>query len=513
MKKLLHIFSLFSLLYLEEAQSNDGKSHIEQGNKLLSAGQFADALTHYHFAIEEDPSNYMTFFRRATAYLAVGKSKSALPDLDQVLVLKPDFKAARMQRASVKLKQGRLAEAEEDYRDVLQQDPSHAEASQQMSLLPNLHDAIYHSDAMASQQDLQAAIHYISIAIEVCLWDASLYEKRASYYVTLGDISRAIQDIRPTTKLIPDNTAAYLQLSLLLYDVGEADESLKEIRECLKLDSEHKQCHKHYKQVKKVVKQLNDVSQAIERGDWLACIEGAEKVRKTESNAEAILDKLESHLCTCHTEEKHVDQGLSHCNNVLTKHPDDVDALCSRADLYILDEKLEMAIEDFKAAESINGQLRKVQEGLERAQKLLKQSKKRDYYKILGVKRTANKKEISKAYRKMAQKWHPDQYKEGEEKKEAEKMFIDIAAAKEVLSNPEKREKFDQGEDPLDPEEQQGGQQWQGFNPFGHGGFGFKFHFNWGVVDGFKVFYGWFLWFDIQVRVCGFGEGMVGVFW
>ena len=45
------------------------------------------------------------------------------------------------------------------------------------------------------------------------------------------------------------------------------------------------------------------------------------------------------------------------------------------------------AINDYKAAEQINGDLRRVQEGLKRAQKLLKQSKKRDYYKILGVKR------------------------------------------------------------------------------------------------------------------------------
>jgi len=82
-----------------------------------------------------------------------------------------------------------------------------------------------------------------------------------------------------------------------------------------------------------------------------------------------------------------------------------------------------------------------------------------------------------KSYRKLAVKWHPDQYK-GEDKKKAEKMFIEIAAAKEVLSDPEKRAKYDSGEDPLDPEAQQGGgQPWPGGFPFGEG-FQFKFHFN-----------------------------------
>ena len=94
--------------------------------------------------------------------------------------------------------------------------------------------------------------------------------------------------------------------------------------------------------------------------------------------------------------------------------------------------------------------------------------------------RTATKSEISKAYRKLAVKWHPDQYK-GEDKKKAEKKFIEIAAAKEVLSDPEKRAKFDAGEDPLDPEAQGGGGGGWPFHPgggFGGQGFQFKFHFN-----------------------------------
>lgn len=49
--------------------------------------------------------------------------------------------------------------------------------------------------------------------------------------------------------------------------------------------------------------------------------------------------------------------------------------------------------------------------------------------------RNANKRTIQKAYRKLAQKWHPDNFSDEKEKKAAEKKFIDIAAAKEVLSD------------------------------------------------------------------------------
>lgn len=78
----------------------------------------------------------------------------------------------------------------------------------------------------------------------------------------------------------------------------------------------------------------------------------------------------------------------------------------------------------------------------------------------------------------MAQKWHPDAY-QGDQKKLAEKKFIDVAAAKEVLTDPEKRRQFDSGEDPLDPEANQGSRGPSPFHHFQHGSpFQFKFHFN-----------------------------------
>ncbi len=63
----------------------------------------------------------------------------------------------------------------------------------------------------------------------------------------------------------------------------------------------------------------------------------------------------------------------------------------------------------------------------------------RDYYEVLGVSRTASADEIQKAYRKLARKYHPDINKT----KEAEDRFKEINEANEVLSDPEKRKKYD----------------------------------------------------------------------
>lgn len=87
----------------------------------------------------------------------------------------------------------------------------------------------------------------------------------------------------------------------------------------------------------------------------------------------------------------------------------------------------------------------------------------RDFYEILGVSKSASEKEIKSAYRKLALEWHPDRNKSSE----AEKKFKEINEAYEVLSDPKKKQAYDQfGHQAFT----QGGQPPPGGFPFGFGG-------------------------------------------
>ena len=85
---------------------------------------------------------------------------------------------------------------------------------------------------------------------------------------------------------------------------------------------------------------------------------------------------------------------------------------------------------------------------------------KRDYYEVLGVSKNATADEIRKAYRKLAIKYHPDK-NPGD--KEAEDKFKEAAEAYEVLSDQEKRSKYDQFGHSMGP---------QGFGGGSYGGGG-----------------------------------------
>ena len=65
----------------------------------------------------------------------------------------------------------------------------------------------------------------------------------------------------------------------------------------------------------------------------------------------------------------------------------------------------------------------------------------RDYYKVLGVERKASEAEIKSAYRKLARKFHPDV---NPNNKEAEAKFKELNEAYQVISDPEKRKKYDE---------------------------------------------------------------------
>ena len=98
-------------------------------------------------------------------------------------------------------------------------------------------------------------------------------------------------------------------------------------------------------------------------------------------------------------------------------------------------------------------------------------AEKRDYYEVLGISKGASDDEIKKAYRKMAKQYHPDLHPDDPE---AAEKFKEVNEANDVLSDPQKRQRYDQfGHAGVDPSYGAGAGGMGGFGGFSGEGFDF----------------------------------------
>ena len=136
---------------------------------------------------------------------------------------------------------------------------------------------------------------------------------------------------------------------------------------------------------------------------------------------------------------KDVDQAIQYNPNYAT-------AYIRRALIY---EELKMfddAKSDLSKAKELDPRNTKIDGYMNEANQKSEKARNRDYYQILGINRNATQAEIKKAYRKLALKYHPDRNSESEQtKKVAQRKFQDVSDAYSVLSDPKKKEMFDQG--------------------------------------------------------------------
>lgn len=213
-------------------------------------------MSEYGFLSDGDPTNYLTHYKRGTVYLALGKAKFALHDLDKVLELNAGFIPARLQRGNILLKQANFDEAEANFMDVvcvivifgslasstrmqrsmvfffvillqLSVEPNNRDAVNALEKLYPAREDMKFIDSLVYSGDHATAVHEITRLIEVCPWSSHLRERRAESYLEIGDYMSAISDIRSTTKLLSDNTEGFFKLSTWLYRLGQVDEALK----------------------------------------------------------------------------------------------------------------------------------------------------------------------------------------------------------------------------------------------------------------------------------------------
>lgn len=433
-------------------------------------------------AVGDKPGNSAELFERVSQSVKVKRYSEALDDLNAAIEADPTLSEAYWHRASILRQICRYEESEKTYKKFLELNPGNSAAEKELSQLSQSQSALDTASNLFGTGGFTKALDYIDKVVLVfspaC---AKAKLLKVKLLLAAKDYSSAISETGYMLKEDENNLEALLLRGRAYYYLADHDVAIRHYQKGLRLDPEHGELKKAYFGLKNLLKKTKSAEDNVNKGKLRLAVEDFKGALSLDPNHLAHNVHLHLGLCKVLVQLGRGKDALISCTEALNIDEDLIDALVQRGEAKLLTEDWEGAVEDLKSAAQRSPQDMNIREALMRAEKSLKLSKRKDWYKILGVSKTAPVSEIKRAYKKLALQWHPD--KNVDNREEAEAQFREIAAAYEVLGDEEKRTRYDRGEDIEDMGMGGGG---GGFNPFGGGGQQFTFHFEGGFPGGFN---------------------------
>ncbi|CAL0309865.1 unnamed protein product [Lupinus luteus] len=435
------------------------------------------------------PENSAELFERVSESIKVKRYTEALNDLNAAIEADPNLSEAYLFRASVLRQLCRYEQSEKSYKKVLELKPGHSTAEKELSQLLQAKSALETAQSLYDLGNFTKSLEYIDKVVLV-FSPACTKAKLLKVNLLIGDkdYEGAIAESGFILKEDENNLEALLLRGRAYYYLADHDVATRHFQKGLRLDPEHGQLKKAYFGLKNLLKKSKIAEDNASKGKLRVAVEEFKTALAVDPDHLAHNVNLHLGLCKVLVRLGRGKDALNSCSEALKINEELTEALVQRGEAKLLTEDWEGAVEDIKSAAQKSPQDRDIREALMRAEKALKMSKRKDYYKILGISKTASAAEIKRAYKKLALQWHPD--KNVNNREEAEAKFREIAAAYEILSDEDKRVRFDQGEDLEDMGGMGGGGG--GFNPFGGGGQQYTFTFDGGFPGGGGGFGGGF---------------------
>lgn len=404
------------------------------------------ALELFGHVLERTPDDVVTLYKASSVRLSLGQYSKAKDGFAKVLLLKPDQEQARLQLAKLHAKLAEYPEAKKHIKLYLKNSGRDAEEAKQLKDQLEQAEKLDRTKCDALQTLVQLSPYSADLRLRRVA--CSLRPPEPDYPSALADIGRAAS-LDPSLSF-DWFVKAGLIAAFFIDEHVPPTEYQAFLKRCLAADPDNKKCARTLRELKKFKKAIDKLANWRDAARWNevvvairgssttddGLVESAERIIKT---ADAELDParspvttmLLSTLCKAYVHLGNTRKASEPCRLALARNPDDAWALVSKATDAERDEEWDVAVSALtKAFEATGRTDRDILARLQKAQRLLKQSKTKDYYKVLGVARDADDKTIKRAYRKGTLKSHPD--KEGG----SQERMAALNEAYGVLSDP-----------------------------------------------------------------------------
>ena len=518
--------------------------HKENGNTAYKAKDYRGAIMHYTLAIETaaslsspqstekistvDNDTLATYYNnRAAAATMILQYDDALQDCESILSFNPTFIKAYTRKAKVLTLVGKLSEANDTYNQAIS-------LMENSSATNNINATQEIATFLSLQKDiktLQQRVTLIESLMQIKTNDtnssssstSTLEELIPLLTVPQSNASQALKQINlilstscPQYKdLLPFKLQAYIitqqfndaytlsstllrsssnssmilyYRSYILYRKGMIQETLKHLKQILRMNPDHSLSQKLYKSLRSLSQEKDSGDEEYKKSNHKQAIEHYTNAIDNPICVGLFKSKLYYNRSCSLYYLKSYTECIDDCNEALKIDDEYVKVyirrgnalvnleLCTERDCMSAISDFERAMELLEksstskstaSASSDEKQMRELKTKIQETKVQIKRLKQKDFYKILNVTRNATQDEIKKSYRKLALKYHPDRHasKTEEEKNAAEVIFKDVNLAYEVLSDETKKRKYDSGVDVEDLDNPHAGHG-------GHGGFG-----------------------------------------
>ncbi|KEG14834.1 putative DNA-J protein [Trypanosoma grayi] len=493
------------LLLLGDAELRQGRSH------------YQEALAKYTEALAHNPNSIRGLYSRAELLSMMRQREACMQDLDRLLQLDGKHHRGLALRSSLHAQGGHLQESIRDVESLIsvyktmKKSSKVAEyegklqklrdyASTWLPLRKKL-DAARHSSGTVTHSEYETCVVVLHDMIrEFAKDNVELRLQRAECALACGDNLAASEELKYVVQKEPQNLGAVALGARAFRALGALDQARAELRRCLSLDPEYAACAHLHKLVREQIRVTSGVTKALEAKEFQNALKQIDAAEKLEEDP-PYKDQLLRWRCDAAVGLRDTETGLRVCDTVMQRlgeeNPAAFDVHLQKVELYLMEDDLNRAEEQLRHAQRLQPNHAHVREYMQKIENLKRAGARKDYYKILGVKKTASATEIRRAYRHLAKTLHPDKLRSQKlsqkERQKADERFRDINEAKEILLDDEKRGRYDSGEDPTKPAGQQGGGHpfyghpftfhgdpfGQG-NPFGQGGGHQQFFFRFG---------------------------------
>ncbi|XP_023664980.1 dnaJ homolog subfamily C member 7-like [Paramormyrops kingsleyae] len=435
-------------IMIEEEIEREAEGFKEQGNAFYIKKDYSEAFNYYTKAIDACPKNASYYGNRAATLMMLSRYREALEDSQQAVRLDDCFMKGHLREGKCHLSLGNAVAARRCFQKVLELEPDNRQAQQEHKNANTVLEYEKMAECDFEKRDFRKVVYCMDRALEFASACQRFKIMKAECLALLGRYPEAQSVASDILRIDSTNGDALYVRGLCLYYEDCIDKAVQFFMQALRMAPDHLKARLACRNAKALKAKKEEGNTAFKDGNYEAAYDLYSEALMIDPNNIKTNAKLYCNRATVGSKLKKIEQAMEDCTRAIKLDETYIKAYLRRAQCYMDTEMYEEAVRDYEKVYQTE-KTKEHKQLLKNAQLELKKSKRKDYYKVLGVGKNATEDEIKKAYRKRALMHHPDRHSAAtpEVQKEEEKKFKEVGEAFTVLSDPKKKSRYDSGHD------------------------------------------------------------------